>query len=227
MVTKDYSFFKYSVNNRGVKPKNVKKIIESMQKYGFISGRPVLCTVDGTIVDGQHRFEAAKELNLEISYEIVSSDFIKTMIDLNSTQTNWALLDYIQSYANQSIDCYRKLLKFEEKYNLGMSNTISICMYNSINKSLDIRKGKIFDINPWADRIAEFVLNCDAVPYYKDHKFIQAICSVYRKLNKEQLTKIKSNLISVPQFGKASDYIVAFENIINKSKRGENRIKLV
>lgn len=226
MVTKDYSFFKYSTNNRGIKPINVDKIKKSMIKFGFITGRPVLCTADGVIVDGQHRFEAAKQLGLSISYEIVETDFVETMIELNSTQTNWALLDYINSYADQGIDCYRKLLKFQEKYKLGMSNSIMVYMHNSTNRSGDIRIGKVFPINPNAEAIADFILNCEHIPYAKEHKFIQALSVVYKRLNKEQLQKIKTNLIAIPQFAKASDYIVAFENILNKGKISANRIKL-
>lgn len=226
MITKDYSFFKYSSNNRGIKPVNVAKIKKSMEKYGFIAGRPVLCTPDGVVVDGQHRLEAAKELNIPVLYEIVTTDFVKTMIELNSTQTNWVLLDYINSYADQGVDCYRKLLKFQEKYKLGMSNCILIYMNKSINKSADIRAGKVFVINPDAEAIADFILNCDFVPYYKEHKFIQAINTVYKRLNKEQLNKIKTNLIAIPQFAKATEYIMAFENILNKGKIPANRIKL-
>lgn len=226
MTTKDYSFFKYSSNNRGIKPVNVAKIKKSMEKYGFIAGRPVLCTAEGVIVDGQHRFEAAKELNLPILYEIVTTDFVKTMIELNSTQTNWELLDYINSYADQGIDCYRKLLKFQEKYKLGMSNSIFVYLDKTTNRSSDIREGKVFTINPNAEAVADFILNCNFVPYYKEHKFIQAVNAVYKRLNKEQLQKIKTNLIAIPQFAKASDYIMAFENILNKGKIPANRIKL-
>ena len=197
-----------------------------MEAYGFMPGRPILCTEDGVIIDGQHRFEAAKQLGIEVEYEIVGEDIINKMIILNSTQTNWALTDYIVSYSNQNIDCYRKLLKFQEKYKLGMSNSISLFIQGTKSVSSDIRAGKIFAMNPYAEPIAEFLLNCHMIPYSKEHKFVNAINSVYRRLNSEQLKKLKINLISVPQFSKASDYIIAFENILNKNKREKDRIKL-
>jgi hypothetical protein len=218
--------FIFSDYNREIKQKSVEKIKKSMETYGFIEGRPVLCNVDGVVIDGQHRLFAAKQLGIEVHYEIIKGDITKKMIELNSTQTNWALIDYINSYANQNVDCYRKLLKFQDKYKLGMSNSIVVFIQGSKCISGDIREGKIFNINPNAEQIADFVLNCTFVPYYKEHKFVQAICNVYKKLTKAQLQKIKTNLIAVPQFSKSSDYIIAFENILNKGKRGENRVKL-
>lgn len=99
-------------------------------------------------------------------------------------------------------------------------------IYKTTNRSSDIREGKVFTINPNAEAVADFILNCNFVPYYKEHKFIQAVNAVYKRLNKEQLQKIKTNLIAIPQFAKASDYIMAFENILNKGKIPANRIKL-
>ena len=227
MKTKNYSMFSYSANNREVKASHVEKIKQSMQLYGFVEGKPILCTKSGIIIDGQHRYEAAKILGIEIVYEYIYGDVDKQMVELNSTQNNWTLSDYINSYANQNIDCYRKLLKFQDKYKLGMSNSISVFMIKSNSVSSQIRSGKVFNINPYAEQIAEYVSNCAHVPYHKEHKFIQAINVVYKKLNRAQLQKIKDNLMSIPQFSKSSDYIIAFENILNKGKRGENRVKLV
>lgn len=226
MKTKNYSMFKFSGSNRGIKSASVAKLKASMQEYGFITGRPILCTKEGVIIDGQHRLKAAEELGIEVDYEITDGDTMKKMIELNATQTNWALVDYINSYAAQNIDCYRKLLKFQEKYKLGMSNNILILVAYGKNVSSEIRSGRELKINPNADAIADFILNCSHVPYYKEHKFIQAINAVYKRLNKEQLLKIKKNLIAIPQFAKSSDYITAFENVLNKGKIPANRIKL-
>lgn len=227
MKTKNYSFFSYTKANREIKPVNVAKIKHSMSLYGFMPGRPILCTRAGFVIDGQHRLEAAKELSIEVEYEFVDNDATEKMIVLNATQTNWALNDYIKSYANQNIDCYRKLLKFQEKYNFTISNSIALFIIGTTSVAKDIREGKELKINPNAEAVAEFLSNCSHVPYYKENKFIKAINGVYKKLTSDQLKKIKANLLSVPQFSKSGDYIIAFENILNKGKRGEKRITLV
>ena len=117
MKTRDYNKFKFSKNNREIKHSSVEKLKASMKEHGFISGRPVFVTSDNIVIDGQHRLIAAKDLNIEMHYEVIDGDYMKKMIELNSTQTNWTLTDYIKSYASLNIECYRKLLRFQEKYN--------------------------------------------------------------------------------------------------------------
>ncbi len=225
MKTKNYSKFVFSKQNREVKTKTVLSLKESMTKFGFIPGRPVLITKEWVIIDGQHRFLAARDLGIEIEFEILEGNYLDKMIHLNSTQSNWTLEDYVNSYASQNIDCYRKLLKFKEKYDLNLSSAITIFFSPSV-KSVNIKKGEILKINNNADQVADFILNCHTIAYNKDNKFVRAIVSVYDKLTKSQLSKLKSRLIIVPKLSNSSDFITAFENIINKGKRGDYKVDL-
>ena len=225
MKTNNYSKFVFSKENREIKTKTVLAIKESMTRFGFITGRPVLITKEWLIVDGQHRFLAAKDLGIEVEFEILEGDHVDQMILLNSTQSNWTLEDYINSYANQNVDCYRKLLKFKEKYELNLSSAITI-LFGAGVASANIRKGDVLKINPNAERIAEFVLNCNTVSYNKDNKFVRAIVSVYDKLTKSQLLKLRSRLIIIPKLSNSTDFVTAFENIINKGKRGDYKVYL-
>jgi hypothetical protein len=225
MKTTNYSKFLFSKENREIKTKTVVAIKESMLKFGFIPGRPVLVTKEWIIIDGQHRFLAARDLGISVEFEIVEGDFIDKMILLNSTQSNWTLEDYVNSYANQNVDCYRKLLKFKEKYELNLSCAI-VLLFGAGVKTSDIRKGEILKTNPNADRMAEYILNCSTISYNKDQKFVRAIVSVYEKLTRSQLIKLKSRLIVVPALSNSTDFVIAFENIINKGKRGDYKVKL-
>ncbi len=223
MKTKNYSKFVFSKQNREVKTKTILSIKESMQKFGFIPGRPVLVTKEFVIIDGQHRFLAAKDLGIEIEFEILQGDYVEKMIKLNSTQSNWSLEDYVNSYASQNVDCYRKLLKFQEKYDLSLSSAITL-FFGAGVKSAHVKRGDVLKIRANAEQIADFILNCNSVSYNKDNKFVRAVVSVYDKLTKSQLNKLKSRLIIVPKLSNSQDFITAFENIINKGKRGDYRV---
>jgi len=225
MKTKNYSKFKFSKENREIKVKTVNSLKESMKQFGFISGRPLLINDDGVIIDGQHRFIAARDLGIEVEYEILTGDYLKQMIQLNSTQSNWLLEDYVNSYASQNIDCYRKLLKFQEKYELSLSSAITI-LFGPGTNSCNIRKGDNIKLKPNAENIADFILNCNTIPYNKDNKFIRAIVSVYEKLTKSQLNRLKSNLIIIPKLSNTNDFIIAFENVINKGKKSDYKVYL-
>jgi hypothetical protein len=225
MKTKNYAKFTFSKENREIKIKKISEIKESMKKFGFIPGRPVLITKEGVIIDGQHRFLAAKDLEIDVEFEILEGDYIEKMIQLNCTQSNWTLENYINSYAVQNIDCYRKLLKFQEKYDLSMSSAIAI-LFGAGIKSSDIRKGENIKIRTNADAVADFILNCNTISYNKDHKFIRAVVNVYDKLTKSQLNRLKSRLIIIPKLSNTNDFIIAFENVINKGKRGDYKVYL-
>jgi len=64
--TKDYDLFKMINYNREVMKPRIDKIVESIKEYGFIL--PILVNKEFMIVDGQHRFEAAKKAGSEVSY---------------------------------------------------------------------------------------------------------------------------------------------------------------
>ena len=226
MKTRNYSKFVFSKDNREIKTKTVLAIKESMTKFGFIPGRPVLITKEGLIIDGQHRFLAAKDLGIEVEFEILEGNYIDKMILLNNTQSNWTLEDYVNSYANQNIDCYRKLLKFKEKYDLTLSAAINI-LFGARVKGDHIRKGEVIKLNPNAEQIAEYILNCNTISYNKDVKFVRAIVSVYNSLTKSQLLKLKSRLIIIPKLSNSTDFVTAFENIINKGKRADYKVSLI
>jgi hypothetical protein len=225
MKTKNYSVFSFSKENREVKVKNVEAIKQSMSKHGFITGRPILTTNDGVIIDGQHRFLAAKELGIEVEYQMLDGDYLEKMIQLNSTQSNWSLEDYVNSYASQNVDCYIKLLKFQEKYDLSLSSAITIFFGSGVNSST-IRKGEVIKIRRNSEGIIEYILNCNTIPYNKDNKFIRAIVSVYDKLSKTQLNRLKARIITIPKLSNSNDFVTAFENVINKGKRGDHKVHL-
>lgn len=225
METRDYSKFKFLPENREIKRANVEKIKASVKEWGIIPGKPILIDGSGNIVDGQHRFLAYKELGHPIPHEIINGDVIKKTMALNSNQTQWQLIDYIHSYAGQGIDCYRMLIKFEEKYNLGVTASIRIC-FGFKPKTKDIRGGKVLPFNEDAEGIALFIESIKGVSYSKTKTFITAMIMLYYKTNLKQRELVKANILSVPRFENLSDYLTAFENIINYKKRGENRIKL-
>ena len=71
-TTKDYERFRmFSINRKNLHEPTIKKLMESMEKSGFVSTITVSKgknTNKLDIYDGQHRFEAAKRLGIEVNY---------------------------------------------------------------------------------------------------------------------------------------------------------------
>mgnify|MGYP003676458481 CR=1 FL=1 len=66
--TKSYSIFNSIIGNRNLDSKNLKRIKESINEIGL--QMPILVNQNKSIIDGQHRLQAAKELEIPITYTI-------------------------------------------------------------------------------------------------------------------------------------------------------------
>ena len=226
MKTKDYSIFKFSKANRPLSEQNVLKIMRSFQEFGFMEGRDVIIDNDNVVVDGQHRIEACKRLGIEVNYVVSNGNAIAKTIALNNCQKQWTIEDYINSYAAQGFDFYRRLINFNQKYNLGFSTSLDVFIQNPMHVSQKIKQGSNFTVNTQSDDIAEFILSCNKVPFFRSKYFARSIVYLFKKANKKQLEYIKLNILSVPQQPNTQQYLTVYENMLNHKKRGNNRISL-
>lgn len=226
METKNYSQFKFHKANRPINESLVKKLTESIKNFGFIDGRPVLVDKDFTVIDGQHRLEACKRLEIPVQYQVSDAKIMDAVIALNSSQVQWKLIDYINSHAEQGVDCYRKLLKFEEKYKLGMSNSVDVFLQIPIRSTAVIKKGQIFPINTQCDQIAEYIDGIKTIGFNRHSSFVRAITYLFKKGHTKYLNRIREKIILVPYCRDVKEYLIVFENIVNAKKRGKNRINL-
>lgn len=127
--------------NRTIKPAQVTKLAQSINKMGII--RPVVVTeytymgVKGKyIIDGQHLFHALIRNNMDVPYVEISvkddADLVEKIALLNSSSKSWTLLDYIQAwgYINKN---YITLMKHFQTYDLEISQIAGILHANSVS----------------------------------------------------------------------------------------------
>ena len=67
--TKEYDKFKNIKGNRRLNARNYIKLMRSMSEEQLII--PIICNENYEIIDGQHRYNSAKELGLDLYYFIV------------------------------------------------------------------------------------------------------------------------------------------------------------
>lgn len=224
--TNNYGKFKLYKFNRQINESLVQRIMESIDKIGYIAGKSIIVDKEMNIIDGQHRFEACKRKMLPIFFTIIKGDAQKVIIELNTQQVNWKMNDYLNSWANNGVKVYQDLLAFETQYKLGISNSLHIFFDAEFDKTMTrmIKEGKVFPLNTKSKELAEFIISCNAIAYYKHSHFVRALCKVFHQLNDKQLKKLRDGLISLPQQATTSAYVTAFENIINRSVTSKNRI---
>lgn len=121
-TTTNYSMFGTIGGNRNLNPSNLSKIKQSISKK-HIATNAVICILDHNdpieplkMVDGQHRFEACKDLNIPVSYVIDSSLTMSSILNditlLNTASKEWDVSDFMNSEAqkgNQNYILYSKV----------------------------------------------------------------------------------------------------------------------
>ncbi len=101
--------------NRPVNRSLVTKLKTSMKKYGVLSAVTVYESDDEyLLVDGQHRWTAAKESKLDIPAIVISWDAMNAIVEMNTIQVNWTMTNFVDFYASHNdpvISKNYKLLK--------------------------------------------------------------------------------------------------------------------
>lgn len=96
------SLFVPNHEQRPVNPIHVKRIASSMIKHGFLPSKPIQCYRRPDrkliIVDGHHRFEAAKSLGFDFFYVVETEAAQEAMPDVQRS-LSWKTGDFIRQYA--------------------------------------------------------------------------------------------------------------------------------
>ena len=91
--TKNYNLFTKIIGNRHLDAKNVKRIKESVEAIGLQT--PIMVNYKHGIIDGQHRLQVAKELEIPIDYYVVSNFKEENIHDLQISK-KWTAFDFAQ-----------------------------------------------------------------------------------------------------------------------------------
>ena len=123
--TTDYSSFKTLNGNRSLNMHNLNRIKDSMTSSHLIS--PITVNGDMEIIDGQHRFEAQRQLLLPVYYMKIKGYGLEEVHILNSNSSNWGKKEYLNSYCNLGRKEYLRLKKFMELYpDFTLQNSIAL-----------------------------------------------------------------------------------------------------
>lgn len=161
--TNNYDIFSFRKENREI---NYNKVL-SLKSILLADGRqimPIICNSEMEIIDGQHRFQALRELNWDIMYYVDDSISSKDLISINNTQKNWGMLDYIHYYASLGNPTFQRLEKVYERYS---DLPLKVVMTAIGEKYIKERKIKAGDVE-FTDE--EFEKGIEALEFIKSIK---------------------------------------------------------
>lgn len=185
--TKEYRLFKVDCTNRS--PRKLTRLMASMKQWGFLPGHPIACVANGAgmvIKDGQHRFEAAKALQIPVFYVCHEShDGISIPEINNATAGAWTASDYVESFCNQGNLEYVKLREFVAETKIAPQTAASLLYgYSGHGGNIvDIFRGGKFKVRDMdnARRVA-CILNAaqQYVKWSRVKGFVDAVSRVAR-----------------------------------------------
>ena len=142
--TKDYDVFKKHRCNRPLDESAVLRLMASIQKCNRLSSKPICVDHEFSIIDGQHRLEAARRLGIPIHY--ILEDFSPDdMLQMNANQKSWLIADYLNYFSADKKNArrheeYSKLKEFMERERVSVS--IAVQILNGDRSSEFFRKFK-------------------------------------------------------------------------------------
>lgn len=127
-VTKDYSIFTRSGENRVLKLKKHRKLERSMQQYGFLCSFPISVTRDAhgklVVKDGQHRLAIAQHLNLPVYWVEETVDYDVAFI--NATPSPWEIRDFAEKWAAEGRRDYIQALEFTDRHGIAIGTAFAM-----------------------------------------------------------------------------------------------------
>lgn len=126
--TKKYDLFQLSEENRPKDLPRHRNLKESMKRYGFLKCFPIICRrlSNGKleIVDGQHRYLFATELDLPVHWIVTDEEFDVAVV--NSTAKPWVLKDFAKKYSEQGLEDYQEAIDFAEAHRLPLGTAFAL-----------------------------------------------------------------------------------------------------
>lgn len=163
--TTSYEMFNKIDGNRSMNKAHLKRLKDSINEESLCV--PIIVNENYEIIDGQHRHDSWKELNLPVYYMIVKGYGLSQVHRLNNNTKDWKIADYAHSYCELGKKDYCKYQEFKERYNLGDYESIAMLEGNirgSGNSFNNFRGGK-FKIKNWTKACGE----AEEIVKYKAH----------------------------------------------------------
>lgn len=161
--TYDLSIFKSIDGNRVPNLQHIRRLTDSLKLHGM-KCNPILVNEKMQVIDGQHRLQAAKNVNTFVYYIVVNGYKLQEVHTLNLNQKNWSKRDYMEGYAEMGIESYVKLKEFTQ-INDDFTFTDSIALCSNIttgtangiankfrNNQIDKGQIEVFEEGTWVGR---------------------------------------------------------------------------
>ena len=231
-VTENYNQFRFIKGNRPIVKIKIKNLITSYDKgLNLFPYCPILVNEQNYVIDGQHRLETCKKLEIPVYYCVVPNFSLHQIAEINCTVTKWAMKDYLNCYIETGSPDYKTLSFFRDKYDLSVNVAIALLGNGTVRDGggtgVEKFKSGQFKVvhGEKAERVMKHVMDyIDFFPKVNDRTFIIAIQMLLASKSynhKEVVDKLRQYKSKIEPQKTYKDYIQHIEVLFNhrNSKR--------
>lgn len=225
--TTDYSIFKTLRGNRDIYQPHVKRLRNSILKRNMLDINPIKVNDNMEVIDGQHRLEVAKELQIPIYYIVIDGDLQDT-VQINANNRGWQMYDYLKSFVELGKPDYVTLMEFAQEHRISNAIAMRILSGRFGHTSelvRDFKDGnwKISNYDQ-ADRLASLISEVrkhSPDNAWQHHDCVKALAVLQDKVDPKLLIEQLDRYgLVVTRRNSVKDYLRQFEGIINSGKQG-------
>jgi len=219
--TEDYSLFKRIIGNRSVSKPHIKRLTDAISSNtSCVRYNPILVNEKYEVIDGQHRLEAIKNLELPVYYLMEEGLTLKNVQALNSLMKPWSPMSYARSYSELGNKNYDTYLEFKKRFQLNHDILVRFLALDfpittEMFKAGDLRimdKSKSFDLCSKLVDLGQYY------PRYNMRSFAFAFKRIWEneKYNHDKMVnKIEKYANKIEDYSLVEDYMRALEMVYN------------
>ncbi len=231
--TTDYTIFKNTKGNRGINTSHVERLKRSFKNEYLMS--PIIVNEAFQIIDGQHRYHAAKELNYPINFIIKKGYGLQQIQVYNTNMSNWNKKDYLNMYCDLGKTQY---INFRAFMNLFPEFGISACeallsdatavkqeKINGIKQNQHYFENGDFEIKDYKYSIHIAKMIIQIKPFYSGFNrrgFVCSMINIFKNNDYDHgqfLERLQANPNSLTHCNNITQYKLLIEDIYNFKSR--------
>ena len=122
--TTEYSLFTKMLGNRDLRKYHVHNLKQSISEKQIEA--PILVNELYQVINGQHRLESCKKLNLPVYYIVIPGLTLEDVQRLHANSKNWSLTEHLNSFCVRGFKEYLKYREFKNEFKFNDNETIAI-----------------------------------------------------------------------------------------------------
>jgi hypothetical protein len=229
--TKNYDQFGLYDSNREIDQKHVLYLMKKISRKNLLHVNPIIVDGDMNVIEGQHRLEAAKRLDVPIWYVMGEGVNKSDMSDLNAGRKNWKILDYVNFWTVEKRHGYDVLSRFINKYpHVPISSLVALLSTSGRCERRELEEGNVNVANEReAGKVLEYLKAFrDFTDLAYTSYFIRAVLKIARVEGYDQdkmMRKISMQPRSLVKCVDTNQYIDLLEEIYNHHERTRLRFR--